>query len=43
MDDNESLPIFTDHQHEHEHGRCAEDCPWCLEEQHDLGGEGGGA
>lgn len=32
-------PEFTDHSHLHEQGECGEECPWCLEENHDMGGE----
>jgi len=39
MHDNPDLE-FIDHSQLHEQGECAEQCPWCVEEMQDLGGEG---
>lgn len=39
------VDAFTDAAEAHEHGYClfisGDTCPWCLDERHDIGGEGG--
>lgn len=39
MQHDNTLPT-TDHAEAHEQGECHDGCPWCMEEQIDLGGEG---